>query len=96
MSENHWKWQETYLEAFLDTNPLNLASRVAAAEKAIYLRTEELRASTDGAAEWRAIADAMSGLSILKGEIKRPAEIRAEQKPEVVRSEIPNSRARAS
>jgi hypothetical protein len=96
MSENHWKWQETYLEAFLDTDPLNLANRVAAAEKAIYLRTEELRASTGAGAEWRAIADAMSGLSILKGEINRPAEIRPERRPEELRHEIPNSRARAS
>jgi hypothetical protein len=91
MSDAHWKWQEPYLEAFLDTDPQNLVSRVAAAEKAISLRTEELRESSDGHVEWKAIADAISGLSILKREIKPSTEIRAERMPE-----IGKARARAS
>jgi thymidylate synthase ThyX len=92
MSEARWKWQEFYLEAFLDTNPQNLASRVAVAEKAIYLRTEELRTSTDGQAEWRAIAEAISGLAILKKEIKTSQEAGAEQAPQIGRA----ARARAN
>jgi len=91
MSDARWKWQEAYLEAFLDTDPQNLVSSVAAAEKAIYLRTEELRASSDGHVEWKAIADAISGLSILKREIKSSTEVRTERTPE-----IGKARARAS
>jgi hypothetical protein len=91
MSDAHWKWQEPYLEALLDTDPQNLVSRVAAAEKAISLRTKELQASSDGHVEWQAIADAISGLSILKREIKSPTEIRTERGPE-----IGKARARAS
>jgi hypothetical protein len=83
MSDTQWKWQEPYLEAFLDTDPQNLADRIAAAERAIYLRTEELRASSNGLVEWRAIADAISGLSILKREIKSPTEITAERGPQI-------------
>ena len=81
MSETQWKWQEPYLEAFLDTDPLNLPSRVAAAEKAIFARTAELRSSSDGRVEWQAIADAISGLTILKKEIKSSV-VRAERSPE--------------
>ena len=91
MSDTQWKWQEPYLEAFLDTDPKNLADRIAAAEKAIYLRTEELRASSNGLAEWRAIADAISGLSILKREIKSSTEVKPERGPE-----IGKTRARAN
>lgn len=83
MQNTEWKWQECYLEALLDNDPRNLATRVAAAEKAIYLRTEELRASSDGLAEWLAIADAISGLAILKKEIKSSVEVRTERGPEI-------------
>jgi hypothetical protein len=93
MKDTQWEWQEFYLEAFLDTDPQNLVSRVAAAEKAIYLRTEELRTSADGQAEWRAIADAISGLAILKREIKASREIGGERAPEVGRMA---ARARAN
>jgi hypothetical protein len=71
-----WEWQDYYLEAFLDTNPLNLVGRIAAAEKAIFLRTEELRASSGGELERQALADALSGLSILKRDIKSPIGIK--------------------
>jgi hypothetical protein len=91
MSDTQWKWQEFYLEALLDTDPRNLANHVAAAEEAIYLRTEELRASSDGQAEWRAIADALNGLSILKREIKSSTESRTGRGPEIGRA-----RARAN
>jgi|HubBroStandDraft_6_1064221.scaffolds.fasta_scaffold119751_3 hypothetical protein len=65
MSKRHWEWQDCYLETFLDTNPLNLVGRIAAAEKAIFLRTEELRTSSGGEVERQAIADAVRGLAIL-------------------------------
>ncbi len=84
MSENkgqtvgkpQWEWQDYYLEAFLDSNPLNLVGRIAAAEKAVFLRTEELRASSGGEVERQALADALSGLSILKRDIKSPIGIK--------------------
>jgi hypothetical protein len=66
MSKRQWGWQDCYLEAFLDTNSLNLVGRIAAAEKAIFLRTEELRTSSGGELERQALADALSGLSLLK------------------------------
>lgn len=84
----HWNWQEAYLEAFLETDPLNLVSRVAAAEKAIYLRTEELRSNPNGQAEWHAIADAISGLTILKKEIKASRELGAERAPMIGRQRV--------
>lgn len=82
MSDTQWKWQEPYIEAFLDTNPVTLVGRVAAAENAICLRTKELRTSSDERLEWQAITDAVSGLSILKREIKSRIEIRTEQRLE--------------
>ena len=77
MDNAQWKWEELYLKAFLETNPLNLSSRVADAEKAIASRTSELRTSPDGELEWQAIEDAMNGLSILKREIRTPIGIHA-------------------
>jgi len=70
MAIAQWKWEELYLKAFLETNPLNLPGRIADAEKAIGSRTTELRTSPDGEMEWQAIEDAMTGLSILKREIR--------------------------
>lgn len=80
MSKSKWGWQDFYLEAFLETNPENLVARVAAAEKAIFSRTKELGKSSDTEAEWQAISDAMSGLTILKKEIKSQTGIEAQGK----------------
>jgi hypothetical protein len=77
MDNAQWKWEEVYLEAFMETNPSNLSRRVADAENAISLRTIELRTSPDGELEWQAIEDAMNGLSILKREIRAPIRIHA-------------------
>lgn len=77
MDNAQWKWEEVYLKAFLETNPSNLSRRVADAEKAISLRTTELRESPDGEEEWQAIEDAINGLSILKREIRAPMGINA-------------------
>jgi hypothetical protein len=60
----------------MDTNPLNLVGWIAAAEKAICLRTEELRASSGGEVERQALVDALGGLSILKRDIKSPIGIK--------------------
>jgi hypothetical protein len=79
MSKRHWEWQDSYLEVFLDTNPLNLVDRIAAVEKAIFLRAEELRTSSGGEVEGQAIADAIRGLAILTRE--RP-NLRLESKTE--------------
>jgi hypothetical protein len=80
MSQPRWGWQDYYLEAFLETNPENLVERVAAAEKAIFSRTKELGKSSDTEPEWKAIADAMTGLTILKKEIKSQEGIETEGK----------------
>jgi hypothetical protein len=84
MSENkgqpagkpQWEWQDYHLEAFLDTNPLNLVGRIAAAEKAIFFASEVLRASSGGEVERQTLAEALSGLSILKRDIKSPIGIK--------------------
>ena len=77
MDKEQWKWEEAYLEAFMETNPSNLSRRVADAEKAIASRTSELCTSPDGELEWQAIEDAMNGLSIVKREIRTPVAIHA-------------------
>jgi hypothetical protein len=77
MENAQWKWEELYLKAFLETNPLNLPGRVADAEKAIGSRTTEMRTNPDGELEWQAIEDAMNGLSILKREISASMGIHA-------------------
>ncbi len=83
MSNTRWGWQDYYLEAFLETNSLKLVGRVAIAEKAIFLRTIELRGSPDGEAERQAIADAINALSILKREIDSSTGIKTGQTLEV-------------
>ncbi len=81
MSKPEWEWQDHYLEAFLDTVPQNLVTRVAAAEKAIFLRTKELGTGSEAQEEWQAIADAMGGLAILKKEIESQLGIDAVRRP---------------
>jgi hypothetical protein len=63
------EWQRLYVDALLETDPLRLVGRVATAEKAILLRVEELCLSSDGAIEWEALEDAITGMSVLKREI---------------------------
>jgi hypothetical protein len=81
MSNEQREWQQLYVEALLETNPLNLAGRVASAEKAIFLRTKELHIGLVEQAERHAIADAMSSLSVLRRECKSPIGIQAEIRP---------------
>jgi hypothetical protein len=63
------EWQRLYVDALLETDPLKLVGRVATAEKAILIRVEELCRSSDGAVEWQALEDAITGMSVLKREI---------------------------
>jgi hypothetical protein len=86
MDNVQWKWEGLYQKAFLETDAVNLPTRITDAERAIAARTTELRTSADGEMEWRAIEDAISGLSILKREVKTPIGISA-----VARLPISNS-----
>jgi hypothetical protein len=81
MSDEQREWRQLYVEALLETNPLNLAGRVATAEKAIFLRTKELRTGLVEQVERNAMADAMSSLSVLRRECKRPTGTKAETRP---------------
>jgi hypothetical protein len=81
MSNEQREWQQLYVEALLETNPLNLADRVSTAEKAIFLRTKELRVGSVEQAERHAIADAISSLSVLRREYKPSIGIKAETRP---------------
>jgi hypothetical protein len=81
MSGTQREWQQLYVEALLETNPLNLAGRVSTAEKAIFLRTKELRIGSVEQAERHAITDAISSLSVLRRECKSPIGNNAETKP---------------
>jgi hypothetical protein len=79
------EWQRLYVDALLETDPLKRVARIATAEKAILSRVEELCTSSDGAVEWQAIEDAITGMSALKREIlKSPTGIKAEAGPTVV------------
>jgi hypothetical protein len=81
MSDTQREWRQLYVEALLETNPLNLAGRVATAEKAIFLRTKELGVGSVEQVERNAIADAISSLSVLRREYKSPVETNVETRP---------------
>jgi hypothetical protein len=59
-------WREKYTEAMLELNPEELPARIAAAEKAIQQRIEELEGSNEDTEEelW-ALNDAVRGLRVL-------------------------------
>lgn len=84
MSDLRSDGQEYYLQALLETSQLNFDEQLAAAEEAVFLRMEELRASADGRVQRQAIEDAIRFLSVLKGEIlKSTIGIETEQGPEL-------------
>ena len=64
-------WREKYTEAMLELNPEELPARIAAAEKAIQQRIEELEGSNlegsneDTEEELWALNDAVRGLRVL-------------------------------
>jgi hypothetical protein len=79
------EWHRLYVGALSETDPVKLVGRVATAEKAILLRVEELCTSSDGAVEWQALEEAITGMSVLKREIlKYPIGTKAEPRPAVV------------
>ena len=79
-------WQQCYVEALLETDPLNLAARVEIAERVILARVGELCMSSDGEEEWQAIEDAIKGLAVLRREtLKSPIEFKKARKPEIVK-----------
>ena len=79
------KWHRLYVEALLETEQGKLVRRVATAEKAILMRVEELCTSSDGAVEWQALEDAITGMSVLKREILNfPIGTKVERRPTVV------------
>jgi hypothetical protein len=79
------EWQQCYVEALLETDPLNLVARVEIAERVILSRVKELCVCPSGEEEWRAIEDAISGLLVLRREIlNSPVEINKARKPGVV------------
>lgn len=63
------EWQRLYLEALVEMNPQVLAQRVSVAEKAILSRVAELCTTSDDPGEWKAIEDAITGISALRKEI---------------------------
>jgi hypothetical protein len=79
------EWQRLYIEALVETNPLILVERVAVAEKAILLRVAELCTNSDDRVEWKAIEDAITGMSVLRKEIlKSRNETTAHRTPTIV------------
>jgi hypothetical protein len=81
MTEEKHEWRQLYVDALLETNPLNLAGRIAAAEKAIFLRMNELRVGSVERVERNAMSDAMSSLSALRRECKSAKGIKTETSP---------------
>jgi hypothetical protein len=60
------QWQQLYQAALLEVRPEQLRQRIAAAEKAMEQRLEELTQSDPGSSdEPRAIADALRRLRVL-------------------------------
>jgi hypothetical protein len=82
------EWQQCYVEALLETDALNLAARIASADKAILSRIEELCTSSGGEEEWRAIEDAISGLSVLRREIPTSSIGKTDRSPDVVKPRV--------
>jgi hypothetical protein len=79
------EWQRLYIEALVETNPLILVERVSVAEKAILLRVAELCTNSDDRVEWKAIEDAITGMSVLRKEIlKSRNETTAQRTPTIV------------
>jgi hypothetical protein len=75
-----YEWQRSYEAAILETDRSRLPILIAEAQAAIDARIEDLRSHFDGkmdgeayriAEEKQAIADALSGIRILKKEVKK-------------------------
>jgi hypothetical protein len=80
------EWQQCYVEALLETDTQNLAARIEIAERVILSRVKELCVSRDGQEEWQAIEDAISGLSVLRKELRKSSVgIKKDQRPDIVK-----------
>lgn len=71
MSDLQSEWQDHHRQAVFESSPRALSGQIAAAEEAVFLRMEELRASSDRQVVRRAIEDAIHLLSVLKNEMLR-------------------------
>jgi hypothetical protein len=79
------EWQRLYVEALIETNPLVLVERVSVAEKAILSRVAELCTNSDDRVEWKAIEDAITGVAVLRREIRKSRNANtAERTPTIV------------
>ena len=64
-------WQRFYEAAILETDRALLSRLIEAAQAAIDARLEQLRGNhQNNAEEHQAIADALSGLRVLRGEVE--------------------------
>jgi hypothetical protein len=61
-------WQVQYEEALREGDPQSLRQRVDAAEKAIFLRSQELAANPQAHTERQAMSDAISTLRAIQRE----------------------------
>jgi len=82
------EWQQCYVEALLETDAVNLVARVSIAERVIVSRVEELCFSSGEEAEWRAIEDAISGLSVLRREILKSSIGKKGRTPDIVKPRL--------
>ena len=65
----NYEWQRAYMAAVLETDQVKLVERIDEATKAIQARVSELEKDHHGTVEERnAIADALSGLRVLRQE----------------------------
>jgi hypothetical protein len=62
------EWQETYLEALMETDQRKLVGRVDLAERTIFLRLRAIQSSSKRRAEEQAIEDALRALTLLRRE----------------------------
>lgn len=63
------EWQKPYRAALEEFNPIKFSSLVLETETAMFLRLQELAASSDGHEEKQAIADASHELFSIKRDI---------------------------
>jgi hypothetical protein len=62
-------WQKICQEALVELDPNKLKERVAAAEAAVFMRSQELAPSSDAQAERQALRDATRSLRFLKRDV---------------------------
>jgi DNA primase large subunit len=62
-------WQKLCQEALVELDPDKLKERVAAAEAAVFIRSQELARSSDSQAERQALRDATNSLRFLKRDV---------------------------